>query len=67
MPGRKKNVWMAHVAAVWKVQKPKGMSYRDVLKHAKLSYKKSPARADAAKTAVPKRRRKKKNEKIPTD
>jgi len=30
---------MKHVASVWAKQKGK-MSYRDVLKHAKLSYKK---------------------------
>ena len=58
---KKANPWMAHVAKVWKKQKGK-MSYRETLKHAKLSYKKGAAAP--AEAAPKKRRRKKKNVKF---
>ena len=38
------NPWLAHVKKVWAKQKGK-MSYKDVLKHAKKSYKKVSTKA----------------------
>ena len=39
MPGKKKNIWMTHVASVWKRVKGK-MSYKNALKEAKKTYTK---------------------------
>jgi len=61
------NPWIQHLLKVWKVEKPKGRSYKATMSLARKSYKggkksvsKAASSKDTAEAAPKKRRRKKK-------
>ena len=54
------NPWLLHLQKVWKIEKPKGKSYRETMVLAKKSYKKGSVAKDEPKPKKKRRKRKKK-------